>query len=109
MTKKKTLVIDFDGTIVTHAFPYIGAAKPGAIDTINKLANDYNIIICSCRNNPKIRHQGNIDTFVEMEKWLIEKGVKFDEIDDGTTGKPIADYYIDDRAIGFTDWAKITL
>jgi hypothetical protein len=43
-----------------------------------------------------------------MIAFLEEHKIPYDEIDDGTKGKPLADYYIDDKAIRFTDnWVGI--
>jgi hypothetical protein len=108
MRKNKTLVIDFDGTIVVHNFPFIGPIMPFAKAAIAALYEDFNIIISSCRNNPEVRMQGSVDTLHAMEDWLIENDIKFDHIDTGKTGKPIADYYIDDKAIHFgNDWNRL--
>jgi len=108
MHTKETIVIDFDGTIVDHAFPYIGPAYPHAIAAIKELHEKYYIVISSCRNNPMIRHQGPIDTYQEMINWLDTNGVPYDRIDDGKSGKPIALYYIDDRAIRFAkNWNRL--
>jgi hypothetical protein len=40
--------------------------------------------------------------------FLKEAGIPYDEVDDGTKGKPFADFYIDDKAIEFKDnWPEI--
>lgn len=43
--KKLTIFLDFDGTVVEHAFPEIYAANPGSIDVIRKLQNAGHTII----------------------------------------------------------------
>jgi hydroxymethylpyrimidine pyrophosphatase-like HAD family hydrolase len=35
-----TIAIDFDGTIVTHAYPAIGKPIPFAIETLKKLQQE---------------------------------------------------------------------
>lgn len=40
-----TIFLDFDGTVVEHAFPEIYAANPGSIDVIRKLQNAGHTII----------------------------------------------------------------
>ena len=36
MSKKKTVAIDFDGTIVENIFPEIGAIKKNVVDKVKK-------------------------------------------------------------------------
>ena len=56
MTKKRyTLSIDFDGTIVEHAFPEIGELKPGAKEAITELYEHFDIVISSCRASQLFR------------------------------------------------------
>lgn len=45
-----TIYLDFDGTIVEHAYPYIGDDNPNAFKIIKKLQeNDHNIILNTYR------------------------------------------------------------
>lgn len=77
----------------------------------------YRIIIHSCRTchwhydifggDPK---QPTLlrPTVIAMISWLNKWNIPYDEIDDGTRGKPLANYYIDDKAIRFEDnWPEI--
>ena len=43
--KTLTIFLDFDGTVVEHAFPEIYAANPGSIEVIRKLQNAGHTII----------------------------------------------------------------
>jgi hypothetical protein len=68
------------------------------------------IIIYSCRNNPSLyQNQRDLERgLTSMVEYLIFYGIQFDEVDDGSNGKPIADIYIDDRALPFKDnWGQI--
>lgn len=105
---KGTLAIDFDGTIVTHAYPYIGDLKDGAKEAINSLYKEWRIIIWTCRNNYELN--SNVQEHLErVEAFLEGNGIDFDRVDAGRQGKVLADFYIDDRAIEFKDnWAHIT-
>lgn len=48
------------------------------------------------------------DTLQEMTDWLIDNDIPFDLIDDGKSGKPIADFYIDDKALRFVNnWGRL--
>lgn len=112
------LCIDFDGTICEHQYPKIGALKPGAkaaLDLFKSLG--YKITIYTCRtchhhydvfggdpSQPTLERQH----VLEMIQYLKDNQIPYDEIDDGSKGKPLADAYIDDRGIEFKDnWPQI--
>jgi hypothetical protein len=99
------LIVDFDGTICEHAFPAIGEPKPKAVEVMQALDKaGFKIIIHTCRSNPEISGQEKSDQYIkEMEDWLKEKQIPYDEVWRGT-GKPIGHLYIDDHAIPFTSW-----
>lgn len=45
-----TIYLDFDGTVVEHAYPIIGAPNPGAIDVIGALQqNGHKIVLNTLR------------------------------------------------------------
>lgn len=104
------IVCDFDGTVVENAWPEIGAALPGAVETLKALvAAGHELIIWTCR---KKRHE------VEARSWLRENGISYahfnenspDMIDAmcGDTRKVFGHVYIDDRNFGgFPGWAAI--
>jgi 2-hydroxy-3-keto-5-methylthiopentenyl-1-phosphate phosphatase len=107
MVGKKTLVVDFDGTIVKNDFPRIGKLKPGVKEALKRLSTKYEIAISSCRNNAGLPFYTK-RYFNEMVNFLNKNKVPYDWIDDGTNGKPVGVYYIDDRAISFRDnWDEI--
>lgn len=90
------LVIDMDGTICSEERQFsrsMAEPKKGAVDSINKLFDQgHTIIIYSAR------------TWVEFEMtthWLKTHGVNYHQL---ILGKPIGDYWIDDRAISFQSW-----
>jgi len=93
------LIIDMDGTICTEEKTYsrcLAKPKEDVVESINKLYDDgHTIIIYSAR------------TWMEYEMtvaWLKNYGVKFHQL---IMGKPIGDYWIDDRAIKFENWAEV--
>jgi len=109
--KPFVVAIDFDGTIVEHKYPDIGPLKENVIRCIRLLKEmGCYIIITSCRTNSVLyrsllqrANQAHI-----MQIFLIENNIPFDEVDDGTQGKVVADVYIDDRAIRFeNNWEEI--
>jgi len=114
------ICVDFDGTVVDHEYPGIGALKPGVREALESFRHlGYKIIISSCRTCMWYPEVFNIygdhlpvarDRRVvkEMVAFLDANQIPYDEIDDGTKGKPVADFYIDDKAIRFEDnWPEI--
>ena len=83
----KTLAIDFDGTIRSW-------------DT-NKPLEGAREALCSLREQGHriVIHSCNSKQFIE--DWMHDHGIPFDFIFEK---KPIANYYIDDRAIAHTSW-----
>lgn len=93
------LIIDLDGTICSEEKQFSRAlAKPlpGSALFIQKLKQQgHTIIIYSAR------------TWAEYEmtvEWLHSNLIPFDQL---ILGKPIGDYWIDDRAIKFETWDDI--
>lgn len=93
--------IDFDGTIVTDAYPDIGDPIPGSIETINKWFNEgFFIVIHSCRAGI---YEDDMSMWLDMHnvryhtvnknlEWRIEKY-------GGDTRKMSVDINIDDKNI----------
>lgn len=112
------IAVDFDGTLCDHEYPNIGKIKPGAKEALDLFrALGYTIMIWTCRTC-----HFNYDVFggdptqptlertrvLEMKDFLKLHDIPYDIIDDGSKGKPGADYYIDDKAIRFqNNWAEI--
>ena len=93
------LIIDMDGTICTEEKTFsrsLAKPKDGVVESINKLYHEgHTIIIYSARS------------WMEYEMtaaWLDNHGVKYNQL---VMGKPIGDYWIDDRAISFKNWADV--
>jgi hypothetical protein len=128
------IVIDFDGTCVTHAFPAVGL-DIGAEPILKKiLDNGHNLILFTMRSNlssPTYRNQGKmlppgnylkdaIDWFDEREIKLY--GIQRNPSQDSWTSSPKAygQLIIDDAALGcplvfdesvserpFVDWEAV--
>ena len=100
------VAIDFDGTIVEHEYPKVGPLKKDSVTGINLLKElGCYIIITSCRTSSKL-HPGFVERIKQkqlIEEFLTENDILFDEVDDGSQGKVVADVYIDDHAIRFED------
>lgn len=86
-----TLGIDFDGTIVHGDTPITGAKE-----ALQRLHDEgHYILIHSCNNWEWIHRVLNNNDLYYDSIWIDK-------------GKPVCDYYIDDRAIRFkNDWADM--
>lgn len=100
---KVTIAVDFDGTIVTHAFPEIGDEVPDALRYLKQLqADGHTIILYTMRGNKLQRKY--LD---EATAWLKERGFTPDFVNENPSQhewtdspKVHADFVIDDRSIG---------
>jgi hypothetical protein len=98
----KTIAVDFDG--VLHGYrdgwrdgAIYDAPVDGAASSLRRLRkHGYRVLVHSTRANDVIHR-------LRMEDWLKHHEIPFDEIW-CEPGKPIAEFYIDDRAIRFTSW-----
>lgn len=106
-----TIAVDFDGTIVSHAYPRIGEELPFAIDTLKMLQRDgHQLILWSCRRG---------ELLDEAMEWCKERGLEFyasnkdypEETPDNNpeySRKLKVDLFIDDRGVGgLPDWGTI--
>ena len=94
----KIISIDFDGVIhnPNDRAPGYKMGKPfhGARDSILGMKRKgWKVIISSARAIESQRPY--------ICQWLSYFGIPYDEV---TNIKPVADYYIDDKAIEFKDW-----
>ena len=100
------IAIDFDGTVVEHEFPRIGALKPGAREALKAFRKaGHKIIIWTCRHGQQEK---------DVRAWLDENDIPFDTINNPIMGadlgtrKVYADLYIDDKGLRFEDnWDEV--
>lgn len=115
---KPVIAVDFDGTLCDHEYPGIGRIKDGAKEALAAFRRmGFHILIYSCRtchwNYEIFGGDPSQPTLMrtrvkEMIGWLNANELEYDEIDDGSKGKPLACLYIDDKAISFQDnWPQI--
>lgn len=105
----KVVVVDFDGTITRFAYPDMGEPQPRAKESLQKLKDmGWTIHILSCRTSVEV-NKYPIDRQEQvrmMERYLDEHEIPYDEV--LNKDKPVAAWYIDDRAIAFRDdWDKV--
>lgn len=105
------IAVDFDGTIVEHAYPEIGKPIPFAIDTLKRLQNEeHQIILWSVREGELLKnavdycHERGLDFYAVNSNFPDEESIH-----DGMTARKLtADLFIDDRNLGgLPDWGII--
>lgn len=108
-----TIAVDFDGTIVEHAYPRIGKEKPFAFETLRALqADGHRLILWTSRDGALLE---------EAVAFCRDHGVRFYAVNsstppdalfagrpNGLSAKVMADVYIDDRNVGgLPEWGEI--
>jgi len=95
----KTYCIDVDGTICDERKTFeksLAEPKQDIINIVNKLYSAGNrIIIYTARGWGE---------YSMTERWLEDNGVKYHQL---LCGKPIADVFLDDRAVNVKDADKL--
>ena len=110
--KTKTIAVDFDGTLCEYAFPKIGKQNNSQKKLLKKLIKmreqGDKLILYTCRGDNE-----EYKCLTEAIEWCKEKGLEFDAINENIPGqikksgpspKPVADIYLDDKAVNFLDW-----
>lgn len=98
MKKSAVIAIDFDGTIVEHKYPAIGAPIKGAIETIKELqARGHKIILWTMRSGKELDEAVAYLQKNGITPWGVNQNP---EQDWSTSPKAYAQIYIDDAALG---------
>ena len=82
----KTIAIDYYGVIRRDS-----ELVDGAKESIERLSKDYNLIVFTTEN------------VVVAQQWLRAHGITLNV----TNTKPVAQVYIDDRALRFVSWYDV--
>ena len=107
----KIAIIDFDGTLCKFMFPGVGPIEPNvrvALETLKQAG--YTIKIHSCRTATYWKREDERRIHIRLiQDFMKQHKLPYDElIMSITTDKPIADVYIDDRAIRYdNNWLEI--
>jgi len=102
------VAIDFDGVIHANSKGFFDGSiydKPvdGALEAIKFLSKHFKIIIFTCKaksDRPLVNGRNGIEL---VREWL-DKYDMLKYISDITVEKPRARFYVDDRAMAFSDW-----
>ena len=103
------IAIDFDGTIVEHAYPEIGKEKLFAFETLRELQKKgFRLILWTYRTGKELDDAVEFCRQRGIEFYAVNKNYP-EEVYDESVGRKIdADIYIDDRNIGgFPGWSEI--
>lgn len=113
----KTILIDADGTIFFHEYPFIGKEVPHAVRVLKRMESVGHILILhTMRHGDELEH---------AKAWLLDNDLHFDDFNRNTmfeTGsrKIYGHWHIDDHNLGsplihdftihpkpFVDWLQI--
>ena len=95
--KKTTIAIDFDGTIVTHEYPYIGRDLPYAKEVIKTLIdNGHKLFLYTMRDGDQLEDAIKYCEFNNLNFIGYNKSPQ----QFSTSPKQYASVYIDDAALG---------
>jgi hypothetical protein len=105
----KTIAVDFDGTIVEHAYPGIGKEMMFAFATLKELQNrGHKLILWSFREGELLNEAVNYCKNQGIEFYAINKSYPEEQLNETTSRKIHADIFIDDRNIGgFPGWPDV--
>ncbi len=110
--KKPTICFDLDGTLANYddgwqGIEVIGKPLARGCKLLRAASKYCKIIIFTCRANMSLNKGHTIDEVRQIiANWLITNNLPFDEIYFGQ-GKPIADAYVDDRAVEFNENSNV--
>lgn len=104
------IAVDFDGTIVTHAYPKVGKPIPFAIETLKKLQQEdhHQLILWTVREGALLDEAVDYCRQRGLEFYAVNSNYPEEQQSDGTPRKLTVDLWIDDRNLGgLPDWGVI--
>ncbi len=106
-TVSKVIAVDFDGTIVTHAYPQIGKEMLFAFATLKELqSRGHKLILWTFRSGDLLDEAVEYCRMNGVEFYAVNKNYPEEEFSDKISRKVNADIFIDDRNVGgFRGWS----
>lgn len=103
------IAVDFDGTIVEHDYPRIGAPVPFAIDTLIQLQKDgHQLILWTVREDDCLSEAVEYCRSFGIEFYAVNQSFPDENPEQKSSRKILADLFIDDRNLGgLPDWGQI--
>lgn len=104
----KVIAVDFDGTIVTHAYPQIGKEMLFAFATLKELqARGHKLILWTFRSGELLDEAVEYCKKNGVEFYAVNKNYPEEVFSDKISRKVNADIFIDDRNVGgFRGWSE---
>ena len=95
----KRVLVDFDGVIMSRGKDRSWQVMIGASEAMEHLKSlGYDVVVFTTRVSSESYTPNGV-----IEKWLEKNKIPFNYV---TAEKLEAEFYIDDKAIEFTDWNK---
>jgi len=103
------IAVDFDGTIVEHAYPEVGKEKLFAFQTLKELdKKGARLILWTFRVGKELDDAVEFCRKNGIEFYAINKNYPEEIVDENVSRKIDADLYIDDKNIGgFPGWSDV--
>lgn len=105
----KVIAVDFDGTIVEHAYPQIGKEMLFAFATLKELQKrGHKLILWTYRHGEYLTDAVEFCKKNGLEFYAVNKNFPEENWDQNVARKINADIFIDDRNVGgFLGWSEI--
>jgi hydroxymethylpyrimidine pyrophosphatase-like HAD family hydrolase len=105
----KVIAVDFDGTIVEHAYPQIGKEMLFAFATLKELQKrGHKLILWTYRHGEYLTDAVEYCKKNGLEFYAVNKNFPEENWDQNVARKINADIFIDDRNVGgFLGWSEI--
>jgi hypothetical protein len=105
----KVIAVDFDGTIVEHAYPAIGKEMLFAFATLKQLQKKgHKLILWTFRAGPLLNEAVEYCRQNGLEFYAVNKNYPEEVFSESISRKVNADIFIDDRNVGgFPGWGEI--
>lgn len=102
------IAVDFDGTIVEHAYPAIGKEKLFAFRTLKELEKmGARLILWTFRSGKELEEAVEYCRQNGVEFYAVNKNYPEEIVDETASRKIDADIYIDDKNLGgFPGWSE---
>ena len=103
------IAVDFDGTIVEHAYPEIGKEKLFAFQTLKELEKrGVSLILWTFRTGKELEDAVEFCRKNGVEFYAVNKNYPEEIVDENVSRKIDADIYIDDKNLGgFPGWSEV--
>lgn len=108
-TDSKTIAVDFDGTIVEHAYPGIGKEMLFALATLKALnEKGHRLILWTIREGELLQEAVDYCKDNGVEFYAVNRNYPEEDYATMENRKILVDIFIDDRNVGgFPGWANI--